>query len=60
MILVVATANPGKLREYRTLLDGLGVTLRSLAEVPQAPPFPPPLKVVTSTQPGAATSIRLP
>ena len=37
MILVVATANPGKLREYRTLLDGLGVTLRSLAEVPQAP-----------------------
>ena len=33
MILVVATHNAGKLREYRALLGDLGVELRSLADV---------------------------
>ncbi len=35
--LVIATTNPGKLREFRVLLAGLGVTLRSLADFPPAP-----------------------
>jgi XTP/dITP diphosphohydrolase len=35
--LVVATGNLGKLRELRTLLDGLDLTLRSLADYPGAP-----------------------
>lgn len=35
--LLVATTNAGKLREYRALLEGAGVVLRSLAEYPGAP-----------------------
>jgi XTP/dITP diphosphohydrolase len=35
--LAIATANPGKLREFRVLLAGLGITLRSLADFPPAP-----------------------
>ena len=37
MILVVATANPGKLREYESLLDGLGLELRAAAALAGAP-----------------------
>lgn len=37
MILIVATGNAGKLREYRALLDDPAIALRSLAEVPDAP-----------------------
>ena len=39
MQLLVATTNPGKLREIRTLLDGLAVELTTLADLPplQAP-----------------------
>lgn len=37
MILVIATTNRGKLREYRTLLDGLDIELRSLSDF-AAPP----------------------
>ena len=37
MILLLATGNAGKLREYRTLLGGLDVELRALAEVPNPP-----------------------
>jgi len=37
VILVVATHNPGKLREYRALLGDLGLELRSLADVGGAP-----------------------
>lgn len=35
--LVVATTNPGKLREYRELLGDLGTELRSLADFPPRP-----------------------
>lgn len=34
MTLLVATTNPGKLREIRPLLAGLDVTLKTLADVP--------------------------
>src|SRR6185369_9663761 len=37
VILVVATANPGKLREYESLLDGLGLELRAAAALAGAP-----------------------
>jgi XTP/dITP diphosphohydrolase len=37
VILVVATSNAGKLREYRALLDGLDLELRSLAEIADPP-----------------------
>lgn len=37
MILLLATGNAGKVREYRTLLGGLDVELHSLADVPDAP-----------------------
>ena len=37
MTLVVATHNAGKLREYRALLGDLGLELRSLADVADAP-----------------------
>jgi len=36
-VLVIATGNAGKLREFRRLLDGLGIELRSLADYPGAP-----------------------
>lgn len=35
--LLVATTNPGKLREIRLILDGLPVRIRSLADVPPVP-----------------------
>jgi len=35
--LVMATRNPGKVRELRDLLDDLGVTLLSLADFPELP-----------------------
>ncbi len=38
MRLVVATANPGKLREYRALLDGLGLVLVALPASVSPPP----------------------
>lgn len=38
MILVIASGNAGKLREYRALLGDLGLELRSLADFPSAPP----------------------
>ena len=37
MILVIAAGNAGKLREYRALLGDLGIELRSLADVGDAP-----------------------
>ena len=37
MILVIASANAGKLREYRALLGDLNLELRSLADVAGAP-----------------------
>jgi len=37
VILVVATQNAGKLREYRALLADLGIELRSLSDVGDAP-----------------------
>jgi XTP/dITP diphosphohydrolase len=36
-ILLVATTNPGKLREFAELLDGVPVAVQSLAELPSAP-----------------------
>jgi XTP/dITP diphosphohydrolase len=38
--LVIATRNPGKVRELRDLLDGLGVNLLSLADFPELPEIP--------------------
>jgi len=37
VILLVATGNAGKLREYRTLLGDLDIELRCLGDVPDAP-----------------------
>lgn len=37
MLLVVATTNPGKLREIQRVLDGAGVELRTLADYPPLP-----------------------
>ena len=37
MILVVATGNPGKLREYRVLLAGRGLELRAATDIAGAP-----------------------
>ena len=37
MLLVVATTNPGKLREIRHVLDGAEVELRTLADYPPVP-----------------------
>jgi XTP/dITP diphosphohydrolase len=37
VILLLATDNAGKLREYRSLLGDLDIELRSLADVPDAP-----------------------
>ena len=34
MDLLIATTNPGKLREIRAILDGLPITLRTLADFP--------------------------
>ncbi len=36
--LLLATTNPGKLREVRAVLDGLGVDLIGLADLPALPP----------------------
>jgi len=38
--LVVATRNPGKVRELQAILQDLGVTLLSLADFPQLPEIP--------------------
>ena len=37
MILVLASTNPGKLREYRALLGDLGIELRPLTDIAAAP-----------------------
>ncbi len=37
MLLVVATTNPGKIREIRHVLDGSGLDLRTLADYPSVP-----------------------
>lgn len=42
MILVLASANAGKLREYRALLGDLGLELYSLADLPDAPALAEP------------------
>lgn len=40
MEVLLATSNPHKLHEVRAILGPLGVSVRSLAEVPNAPPEP--------------------
>lgn len=39
-VLVIATRNPGKLRELRRILDGLPFEMRSLSDYPDVPPMP--------------------
>ncbi len=40
-MILIATRNRGKLDEYRELLGDLGLDLRTLDDVPNAPPEPP-------------------
>lgn len=60
-ILVIATSNPGKAREFRAIFEPKGITVKTLADFPTLPAIPETGTTFTeNAQLKATTSLRRP